>query len=224
MISQYIKTSNSINHYKNFEDKVIDIDWQSINYNRIAFINKAVDQFDNCKYLEIGCETNTCFNAITSEDKIGVDPGQGGTIKKTSDSFFESNSSFFDVIFIDGLHQYEQCRKDIINSFNFLNDGGYIFIHDLIPRSWLEANVPRLQTMWTGDTWKVSFELNKTKGIDFNVIIADHGIGIIKKIEKKINYYDDFSNLHNLQFSDFLEKINEINFLEAKDALKLISN
>ena len=224
MISQYIKKSNSINHYKNFEDKVIDIDWQSINYNRIAFINKAVNQFKNCKYLEIGCETNTCFNAITTEDKIGVDPNQGGTIKKTSDNFFNDNNSFFDVIFIDGLHQYEQCRKDIINSFKFLNDGGYIFTHDLIPTSWLEANVPRLQTMWTGDTWKVSFELNKTIGIDFNVIIADHGIGMIKKKDKKINYFDDFSNLSKLEFSDFLKKISEIKFLEAKEAIKLISN
>ena len=223
MINQYIKKSNSVNHYKNFEDKVIDIDWKSIHFNRIAFINKAVNEFHNCKYLEIGCETNTCFDAITTEFKIGVDPDIGGTIKIKSDDFFENNKSFFDVIFIDGLHTYEQCRKDIINSLKFLNQGGYIFVHDLIPRSWIEANVPRLQQMWTGDVWKVSFELNKTNGIDFSVILADYGIGVIKKKEKEIIYYDDFSNLSNLQFSDFLKKTNEINFLNPKEALKLIT-
>tara|TARA_B100001123_G_C15243263_1_gene999890 strand:+ start:932 stop:1606 length:675 start_codon:yes stop_codon:yes gene_type:complete len=223
MINQYIKNSNSVNHYKNFEDKVIDIDWKTINYNRIAFINKAVNQFTSCKYLEIGCETNTCFNAITTKNKIGIDPEQGGTIKTTSDEFFQNNKNFYDVIFIDGLHRYEQCRKDIMNSLNFLNDDGYIFVHDLVPRSWIEANVPRLQTMWTGDTWKVSFELLKTDGIDFNVILADHGIGMIKKKKKKIIYHDDFINLNELKFSDFLNKINEINFLHAEDALQLIS-
>ena len=43
----------------------------------------------------------------------------------------------FDVIFVDGLHTFEQCRKDVINSLNFLNLGGYLFIHDLIPRNFM---------------------------------------------------------------------------------------
>ena len=135
MINKYIRKSNSENYYKNFEDKIIDIDWTRINFNRIAFINKAVTKFKNCKYLEIGCETNVCFNSISTEYKIGIDPNSGGTIRTTSDEFFEKNTNFFDVIFIDGLHTYEQTRKDIVNSLKFLNQDGYIFLHDLIPRS-----------------------------------------------------------------------------------------
>ena len=223
MVNEYIKESNSINHYKNFEDKVIDINWKSINFNRIAFINQAVNNFNNCKYLEIGCETNACFDAITTKYKIGIDPDRGGTQKTTSDEFFKKNTDFFDVIFVDGLHTYEQCRTDIINSFKYLNQGGFIFIHDLVPRSWLEANVPRLQTMWTGDIWKVSFELINTKGIDFKIILADHGVGMIKKENKEIIYHDNFSELNNLKYSDFLNKINEINFVNPEDALKLIA-
>ena len=33
----------------------------------------------------------------------------------------QKNTDFFDVIFVDGLHTYEQCRTDIINSFKYLN-------------------------------------------------------------------------------------------------------
>ena len=85
MINKYIKNSNSTNYFKNFEDKVINIDSQKINYNRIAFINKAVAKFNDCKYLEIGCETNICFNSIIANNKKGVDPNSGGTIKSKSD-------------------------------------------------------------------------------------------------------------------------------------------
>ena len=224
MINKYIRKSNSENYYKNFEDKIIDIDWTRINFNRIAFINKAVTKFKNCKYLEIGCETNVCFNSISTEYKIGIDPNSGGTIRTTSDEFFEKNKNFFDVIFIDGLHTYEQTRKDIVNSLKFLNQDGYIFLHDLIPRSWIEANNPRIHKAWTGDIWKVCLELNKTNGIDFNVIIADHGVGVIKKKDKEVIYFDDFSNLINLQFSDYLKKINEINFINPREAFEIITS
>ena len=222
MINKYIKNSNSTNYFKNFEDKIINIDWKKINYNRIAFINKAVAKFNDCKYLEIGCQNDLCFNSIITNNKKGVDPNSGGTIKTTSDDFFNNNEDFYDVIFIDGLHEYDQCRKDIINAFKFLNNKGYIFIHDLIPRTWTEANVPRLQDVWCGDVWKVSFELIKTTGIDFNIIIADCGVGVIKKNEDEITYFDDYQNLKNLKFSDFLKRINEINFVNPTDALQLI--
>ena len=223
MINEYIRKSNSENYYKNFEDKIIDIDWTRINFNRIAFINKAVTKFKNCKYLEIGCETNVCFNSISTEYKIGIDPNSGGTIRTTSDEFFEKNTNFFDVIFIDGLHTYEQTRKDIVNSLKFLNQDGYIFLHDLIPRSWIEANNPRIHKAWTGDIWKVCLELNKTNGINFSVIIADHGVGVIKKEDKEVIYFDNYSNLINLQFSDYLKKIDEINFLNPREAFEIIS-
>ena len=53
-------------------------------------------------------------------NKIGVDPERGGNVRKTSDNFFKNNKKEFDVIFIDGLHIYEQCRKDVINSLKVL--------------------------------------------------------------------------------------------------------
>jgi len=222
VLKKYLRKSESINHYENFTDIVIDIDWKSINYNRISFISKAVQKFNNCKYLEIGCETNICFDSINANFKIGVDPNKGGTVKSTSDSFFENNELFFDVIFVDGLHTFEQCRKDIANSLKFLNHNGYIFVHDLIPRSWIEENVPRLQTLWTGDIWKVSLELNKTYGIDFSVILADHGVGMIRKKEKEVIYYDEYSQLKELKFKDFLNKMDEINYIDSEQALNIL--
>ena len=38
----------------------------------------------------------------------------------TSDEFFKSNNEFFDLIFLDGLHTYEQTIKDIDNSIQII--------------------------------------------------------------------------------------------------------
>ena len=51
--------------------------------------------------------------------------------KKTSDSFFLNNKLLFDIVYIDGLHTYEACTKDLLNSFKFLNVEGYMMIDDV---------------------------------------------------------------------------------------------
>ena len=208
--------------FDNFCDTIIDIDWSKILYNRMSFVNLAVQKFRNCKYLEIGCANNICFNSIPLINKIGVDPEKGGNVRDTSDNFFKNNKKNFDVIFIDGLHHYEQCRKDIINSLKVLNENGFIFLHDMIPRSWTEENVPRLQGIWSGDVWKVALELIKTKGIDFFIIEADHGVGVIKKKERDIIYHDDYNNIKNLKFKDFLNLNEQIKYIEPEQAFELI--
>ncbi len=205
-----------------FCETVININWYDILFNRISFISLATQKFKNCKYLEIGTDLNLCFNCIPVIDKIGVDPKRGGTIRKTSDDFFTDNKDLFDVIFVDGLHTFEQCRKDVINSIKFLNVGGYLFIHDLIPRNFMEEFSPPMGTPWSGDVWKVAQELCKSDGIEFYVIKADHGIGLVKKIKKNVSYHDDYERLSTLKFKDFLEINSDIKYIDSDEAIKII--
>ena len=98
--NEYIKFLKSIEYI--VEEK-IDLDWRSINCNRIALINTAITRVirskNNCKYLEIGCDKNQTYDsiALNSEDKTGVDPAAGGNTRITSDKFFEANNNKFDV-------------------------------------------------------------------------------------------------------------------------------
>jgi len=92
----------------------------------------------------------------------------------------------------------------------------------MIPRSWSEENVPRVQKIWSGDVWKVALELIKTKGIDFFIIEADHGVGVIKKKERDIIYHDDYNNIKNLKFKDFLNLNEQIKYIEPEQAFELI--
>mgnify|MGYP001297073726 CR=1 FL=1 len=99
----------------------------------------------------------------------------------TSDKFFQDNSNLkFDVIFIDGLHEYIQCQKDCINSMKHLNPDGIILFHDLLPRSYFEEKTPKKQSPWLGDVWKVAVELSNSKNVDFKIINSDFGIGVLK--------------------------------------------
>ena len=50
------------------------------------------------------------------------------------------------------------------------------------------------------------------------------GVGVIKKKENNITYYDDYDNLKNLKFRDFLTLNENIKYIEPEEAFKLISS
>lgn len=52
--------------------------------------------------------------------------------KKTSDKFFAKNKNIYNLIYIDGSHEYFQVKKDFENSFNCLEKNGYIICDDFM--------------------------------------------------------------------------------------------
>jgi hypothetical protein len=50
--------------------------------------------------------------------------------KETSDNFFSKNKKTYNLIYIDGSHEYSQVKRDLINSFNCLEKNGYIICDD----------------------------------------------------------------------------------------------
>ncbi|MEI6624660.1 MAG: class I SAM-dependent methyltransferase [Actinomycetes bacterium] len=194
-------------------------DWGRINFNRIALVNLLVSQRPDCAYLEIGTADNSLFNSIPALNKVGVDPNNGGTVRKTSDDFFRTNESLFDVVFIDGLHTYDQVRRDAANSIRCLKPGGYIAFHDMLPRNWKESHVPIVSPgAWTGDVWKAAFELTQTEGLDFRVLRIDCGVGVLRITGNKPALVDLRSELVGKQFSYFYENIARLPIVEWKDA------
>jgi hypothetical protein len=204
----------------------IKFDWKKIPYTRIDFINLALKNFTDPAYLEIGTHKNKCFDQINANDKTGVDPIGFGekVLKKTSDEFFLSynNDKTYDVIFIDGLHTHDQVRKDAINSLKYLKKNGIIFFHDMLPLSWMAECPERIQVTWNGDVWKAGYELNEANGLDFNVILADHGIGMLKKLENNYILNTQYDQINKLRYNDFLES--KIDYIEAETAVNFIKN
>ena len=136
------------------------------------------------------------FNHITIE-KTGVDPVSGGNFRGTSDEFFLQNSKNYDCIFIDGLHVYQQVIKDILNSIKILNNNGVIILHDCLPKSIGHQRVPRTRYNWNGDVWKAVVEARTWKDFETFTILADQGLGIIKKKNNS-----DLLNMQNTSFKN----------------------
>ena len=184
--------------------KKINIDWSNFP-NRSKIIQSVIDHKEYKTYLEIGCDNDFNFNKIKAETKLGVDPIRGGNIRKTSDEFFFENQILFDCIFIDGLHEYDQVKKDVNNSLSCLKDGGVIFVHDCMPRSFFEQAVPRSQYVWTGDVWKLIVELRTKDNLDIGVGYLDMGLGIILKRKNSNILKTDFDDFKNLKFREYYE-------------------
>ena len=195
---------NKLYHYIFGEKfyKKLDFDW-SIHPERYEIIQEIIYRKKYKNYLEIGCDNDQLFSKINIEKKVGIDPVSGGTIRDTSDNFFKKNITKFDVVFIDGLHEYSQVKKDIENSLNNLNDNGVIFLHDCMPKSYLHQAVPRGKGSWNGDVWKNIVEIRTRTELDTYVIFADQGIGMILKRPNRNLLNINIKNFKNLKYKDY---------------------
>tara|TARA_X000000368_G_scaffold313718_1_gene251343 strand:+ start:27 stop:716 length:690 start_codon:yes stop_codon:yes gene_type:complete len=179
------------------------------NRNRLDLIKHVIKKNDYKNYLEIGCHNNEVFDKIEIE-KIGVDPISGGNYRGTSDKFFKKNLKKFDCIFIDGLHEYSQVRKDILNSIEILNKDGIIILHDCLPPSISHQRVPRTRYTWNGDVWKAIVEARTWEHVDTYTVLSDQGLGLIKK-EKNSNVLNiGNQSFKKLKYKFFYENYSKI--------------
>ena len=177
---------------------------------RMEVIQRSIDTLRARRYLEIGVKDGTCFCSLTAPEKIEVDPiapqpavaleMQKPGVKYfalTSDEFFtkvapQVLARGVDVVFIDGLHTFQQAYRDCINSLQYLNPGGLIILHDCLPNSEASAmpaksyeqawkiNGPNWDGFWMGDVWKAIIVL-RTLHADLRacVLNCDFGMGLV---------------------------------------------
>ena len=105
---------------------------------------------------------------------------------------------------------------------NALNKNGILLFHDFLPRSYFEEHVPRRQSSWTGDIWKVALELMNSRNLDFKICNIDMGIGILKL---RNNYeYIKIPELEKMSFDDFLNFYPKLPLINSEEALEFIEN
>ena len=193
---------------------------ENLNYNfpddffRWDLLDYLIKKNNYSDYLEIGCDKDQLFSKVNIKNKIGVDPSNGGNVRKTSNDFFSDNREFFDIVFIDGLHKYEQVKEDIINSLKFLNENGVVLVHDCMPDSLGKQAVPRYKMQWNGDVWKAIVDLRQDENLEIFTCSIDQGIGIIKK-KKNTSILSLDKPISKLKFSDY--------YYNYKEYLRVIS-
>ena len=207
---------------------------------RHLVINQLTNPDNN--YLEIGVENGFTFNNTHFINKTGVDPSPSFTSDKivveTSDNFFSKVelSTKYDVVFIDGMHQVEYVVNDINNSIICLNEGGKIFIDDIIPltfdeqlkipkKHYYDSGILKYGEPWTGDIWKVIFHILVfySEDIDFSyyyhlnyrgvaVLQIKHNFQISELDLSIINQYDYFKD-----FKNYINLLESTSFIQPKN-------
>ena len=184
------------------------------NYFRWDLIEYLINKYEYSDYLEIGCDQDQLFSKVRIKNKTGVDPINGGNIRKTSDEFFRENKKKFDIIFIDGLHIYNQVKKDILNSISCLKEEGIVLVHDCMPDSLSKQAVPRYRMSWNGDVWKAIVDLRQNENLEIYTCKIDQGIGVIKK-KRNSSILKIEKNIKDLKFKDYYK--NYIKYLRVVD-------
>ena len=192
---------------------------------RFEIVQKFVDSLRATHYLEIGTQTAASISRIKVDYKTAVDPDPIAEMNAksqcklrnnqkslefscmTSDDFFENFidpkfSGGFDVIFIDGMHEREQWKRDVVNAKRVLNPGGVIICHDCNPPDeHSQLMPPRDSGEWVGDVWKGWVDLRQSVDDEMFVVDTDYGVGVIipNSLGEKLDPVDEltYKNLTN---------------------------
>jgi hypothetical protein len=193
------------------------IDIQFGSQHRLDLIKYFIKKTNCQNYLEIGCDKNQIWDHIKVANKFGVDPRRGGNLRMTSDEFFSKNSISFDVVFIDGLHEYEQVTRDFDNSLKYLTDSGIIIIHDMLPRNKEMADPNNICSgSWLGDVYKLAFDLSNRTDITFKLVLIDQGCGIVFKKQNNQNF-----NFNKADWNYYVNNWSKLPLISFNEAINL---
>lgn len=173
----------------------------------INYLLRTRKVFD-AAYLEIGVEDpRNCFNRVAAKFKRGVEPDTRllpkprGRDKKAAEQFYPMTSAEyfrmnllrdeperFDIIMIDGDHDYAACKADIEAALRILKPGGLLVVDDVLCETeWMGR--PRAEykfpEAWKGEAWRAFVEAAAACGYRFATVHlgatggVEIGVGVI---------------------------------------------
>ena len=193
--------------------------------NRLSKINSAEN------YLEIGVNKGVTLRRVDVQRKVGVDPSFNFNTEEvdhkaelhevTSDKYFETcgTSKKFDLIYLDGLHEYNQTLRDFFNTLSYSHENTIWLFDDTNPDSYEASLYPQRITKevrvrtgnrdnsWMGDVYKCVFFLNKFLRDFEYATFLEHGQTVVwrKKISSEVEFcIPDDMDITNMSYADFV--------------------
>jgi hypothetical protein len=212
--------------------------------NRTEVIQRILDKKKARTYLEIGVDCGDNYFPIKARKKIAVDPDfkfskkskirwalrnpynmLAKYCKLSSDNYFAGTKNYYqlDVVFIDGLHTYQQSLKDVNNSLSNLKENGVIVIDDCNPPHEAAAypadslnhavslNLPGWDGVWCGDVWKtICYLRSNRKDLRIFVLNCDFGLGIITRGESDNCLNLSEQDIDKMTYEEFSQNRNKL--------------
>jgi len=200
---------------------------------RHARLNKLASINQSSRYLEIGVNEGQTFNAIDIEHKVAVDlkflfnkekyaTDKVVFLEVSSDEFFSSYAKDFmpfDLIYLDGLHTFEQTFRDFCASISGAHSRTIWLIDDTCPGSYAQAQpshqlCQKLKKIsgeknksWMGDVFKVVAAIHDFFPQFSFATFPDHGQTVVWK-KWRTDFQPQWNSLEKisrLEYSDLAE-------------------
>ncbi|WP_010216722.1 class I SAM-dependent methyltransferase [Sphingomonas sp. PAMC 26621] len=185
---------------------------------RSTVIQFILDLYKDPTYLEIGVDQGVTFDALRANLKVAVDVrfafdlaaarASADSVRceyheTASDAFFADRALTapkFDVVFIDGLHTFEQTLRDLLNASYVLAEGGTIVVDDVMPSGYA-ASIPDLDLTrqfwtatnnpdgsWMGDVYRLIFFIQDFLGsFSYATVEENHGQTVLWKKPRHVS-------------------------------------
>jgi len=200
---------------------------------RSEVLSRLANLYEDSRYLEIGVRKGVTFDQVPAARKVAVDPlflfdheqmqrDHPGTEyhQVTSDDYFASLIGVdekFDVIYLDGLHVYEQTLRDLMNALDHLQPRGVIVIDDTRPPSYV-ASLPERDAFfavrtwlgvtdrsWMGDVYKLVWFLDTfCPHLTFRTIANNHGQTVVWRTRRAEIQPRTIGEIDRLTFEQFV--------------------
>jgi hypothetical protein len=201
-------------------------------------------------YLEIGVESGMTFERVRIAERTGVDPVFAFDIGKhtnedtifvrsTSDEFFSELPGVidYDLIFIDGLHTFEQAYRDLCNAILHSHPRTAIIVDDTLPadvystlrdpeqcQAFREAAGGNGSVAWHGDTFKVIFALHDFHlGLDYRTIVGSGNPQTLiwrSNAGRRTPLLDSLEGISRLTYFDMINQLHVLRQSSEETALK----
>ena len=202
---------------------------------RAMVMRRLLALYDEPRYLEIGVARGRTFHKLTATaaQMVAVDPmfrfdAEDAARERpharyhevTSDEYFGSivgPDEQFDVIYLDGLHVFEQTLRDLLNALHHLQPKGVIVIDDVRPPTYL-ASLPDRESFfrvrdwlgsddrrWMGDVFKVLFFVDTfCQQLSYRTISNNHGQAVVWRRRRTAVTERDAAQIAALDFAQLV--------------------
>lgn len=167
---------------------------------RGTFIKHIIKKYNFKSYLEIGLSHNPLSPYRLIDDSevtkcsIDIDKTTNADYCMKSNDFFDEireNKKHkyygfkWDVIFVDGDHRSDIVYKDILDSYEFLNENGIIFLHDILPEFYHRSLEMPLSFTYNQQQLGVNMALNDAWKVIPHILKNHSNMNVCSLVEKE---------------------------------------
>lgn len=212
-------------------------------------VNELAKLTDAKTYLEIGVSSGKTLFNVGVQDRYAVDPRFRFDTRDHADSgiqffemesnlFFQShlrNCPLFDIVFIDGLHTFEQSFRDFCAVQSRIHPKTVIIIDDTVPSDVYSA-MPKFnmamryraeagldEKTWHGDVFKTMFAIHDYfPNFDFVTVLDIGNPQCVLLNAPRAEFTPIFPSLEKisrLTYFDFLDRRDVFNFRSEEETI-----